>query len=54
MSQYSELVNEAKQRFQREVSSLTPEIQANWKGLSKSTHKHALSKHIDSTQSKNS
>ncbi|XP_070692719.1 MICOS complex subunit MIC60 [Pempheris klunzingeri] len=33
ISQYSELVNEAKQQFQREVSSLTPEIQANWKGL---------------------
>ncbi|XP_068450686.1 MICOS complex subunit MIC60 isoform X2 [Clinocottus analis] len=31
--QYSELVNEAKLQFQREVSSLTPEIQANWKGL---------------------
>ncbi|XP_077388045.1 MICOS complex subunit MIC60 isoform X1 [Festucalex cinctus] len=33
VSQYSELVNEAKRQFQREVSSLTPEIQANWKGL---------------------
>ncbi|XP_053284727.1 MICOS complex subunit MIC60 isoform X1 [Pleuronectes platessa] len=33
VSQYSELVNEAKQQFQREVSSLTPEIHANWKGL---------------------
>uniref|UniRef100_A0AAQ6IN10 MICOS complex subunit MIC60 n=1 Tax=Anabas testudineus TaxID=64144 RepID=A0AAQ6IN10_ANATE len=33
VSQYTELVNEAKQQFQREVSSLTPEIQANWKGL---------------------
>lgn len=33
VSQYSELVNEAKQQFQREVNSLTPEIQANWKGL---------------------
>ncbi|MED6280581.1 hypothetical protein CHARACLAT_012198, partial [Characodon lateralis] len=33
VAQYSELVNEAKQQFQREVSSLTPEIQANWKGL---------------------
>ncbi|XP_017278630.1 MICOS complex subunit MIC60 [Kryptolebias marmoratus] len=33
VSQYSELVNEAKQQFQREVSSLTPEIQANWKSL---------------------
>ncbi|XP_061692057.1 MICOS complex subunit MIC60 isoform X2 [Syngnathoides biaculeatus] len=33
VSQYSELVNEAKIQFQREVSSLTPEIQANWKGL---------------------
>lgn len=33
VSQYSELVNEAKHQFQREVSSLTPEIQANWKGL---------------------
>lgn len=35
MAQYSELVREAKQQFQREVSSLTPEIQANWKGLGK-------------------
>ncbi|XP_015257697.1 PREDICTED: MICOS complex subunit MIC60 [Cyprinodon variegatus] len=33
VAQYSELVREAKQQFQREVSSLTPEIQANWKGL---------------------
>ncbi|XP_077588774.1 MICOS complex subunit MIC60 [Stigmatopora nigra] len=33
VSQYSELVNEAKLQFQREVSSLSPEIQANWKGL---------------------
>ncbi|XP_040903845.1 MICOS complex subunit MIC60 [Toxotes jaculatrix] len=33
VSQYTELVNEAKQQFQKEVSSLTPEIQANWKGL---------------------
>ncbi|XP_049611949.1 MICOS complex subunit MIC60 [Syngnathus scovelli] len=33
VSQYGELVNEAKLQFQREVSSLTPEIQANWKGL---------------------
>uniref|UniRef100_A0A672H0U8 MICOS complex subunit MIC60 n=1 Tax=Salarias fasciatus TaxID=181472 RepID=A0A672H0U8_SALFA len=33
VSQYSELVKEAKQQFQREVSSLTPDIQANWKSL---------------------
>uniref|UniRef100_A0A8C6SIC9 MICOS complex subunit MIC60 n=1 Tax=Neogobius melanostomus TaxID=47308 RepID=A0A8C6SIC9_9GOBI len=33
VSQYSELVNEAKLQFQREVSSLTPDIQANWKSL---------------------
>ncbi|XP_074530670.1 MICOS complex subunit MIC60 [Halichoeres trimaculatus] len=33
VSQYSELVNEAKLQFQKEVSSLTPEIQANWKSL---------------------
>ncbi|XP_029917446.1 MICOS complex subunit MIC60 isoform X4 [Myripristis murdjan] len=33
VSQYTELVNEAKRQFQKELSSLTPEIQANWKGL---------------------
>ncbi|KAM9795007.1 MICOS complex subunit MIC60 [Neosynchiropus ocellatus] len=33
VSQYTELVTEAKRQFQREVTSLTPEIQANWKGL---------------------
>lgn len=36
VSQYSDLVQEAKLQFQKEVSSLTPEIQANWKGLSES------------------
>lgn len=40
VSQYSELIKEAKQQFQREVSSLTPEIHADWKGLSKYTHTH--------------
>uniref|UniRef100_A0A671S8V4 MICOS complex subunit MIC60 n=1 Tax=Sinocyclocheilus anshuiensis TaxID=1608454 RepID=A0A671S8V4_9TELE len=34
MSQYSELVNEAKAQFQQELANITPEIQANWKGLS--------------------
>ncbi|CAF94562.1 unnamed protein product, partial [Tetraodon nigroviridis] len=43
VSQYSDLLREAKQQFQREVSSLTPEIQANWKGLSKTTHTGKLS-----------
>lgn len=33
VSQYSELVKEAKLHFQREISSLTPDIQAGWKGL---------------------
>ncbi|RVE67570.1 hypothetical protein OJAV_G00104320 [Oryzias javanicus] len=33
VSRYSDLVQEAKLQFQKEVSSLTPEIQANWKGL---------------------
>ncbi|XP_076878847.1 MICOS complex subunit MIC60 isoform X2 [Brachyhypopomus gauderio] len=35
MSQYSELVNEAKAQFQKELSSITPEVQTNWKGLRK-------------------
>lgn len=43
VSQYSELLKEAKQQFQREVNSLTPEIQANWKGLSKTTHRLGVS-----------
>lgn len=42
VSQYSELLKEAKQQFQREVSSLTPEIQANWKGLSKTTRRCSI------------
>ncbi|KAM9471067.1 MICOS complex subunit MIC60 isoform 1-T1 [Clarias gariepinus] len=33
VSQYSELVKEAKVQFQKELSSITPEVQANWKGL---------------------
>lgn len=33
VSQYSDLVTEAKVQFQKELSSITPEIQANWKGL---------------------
>ncbi|KTF78082.1 hypothetical protein cypCar_00036187 [Cyprinus carpio] len=33
VSQYSELVNEAKAQFQQELANITPEIQANWKGL---------------------
>ncbi|XP_052470160.1 MICOS complex subunit MIC60 isoform X1 [Carassius gibelio] len=34
VSQYSELVNEAKAQFQQELANITPEIQADWKGLS--------------------
>lgn len=41
VAQYSELVKEAKLQFEREVSSLHPEIQANWKGLSKK-HIHTV------------
>lgn len=40
MSQYSELVNEAKAQFQQELANITPEIQANWKGLCKISHTH--------------
>lgn len=47
VSQYSDLLKEAKKQFQREVSSLTPEIQANWKGLSKTTHTMLLTHQPD-------
>ncbi|XP_036406962.1 MICOS complex subunit MIC60 isoform X2 [Megalops cyprinoides] len=33
LSQYSQLVNEAKAQFQKELDSITPEIQSGWKGL---------------------
>ncbi|XP_073710151.1 MICOS complex subunit MIC60 isoform X3 [Misgurnus anguillicaudatus] len=33
VSQYTELVNEAKAQFQKELASITPEVQASWKGL---------------------
>lgn len=31
VSEYSELVKEAKAQFQKELSNITPEVQANWK-----------------------
>ncbi|XP_029109950.1 MICOS complex subunit MIC60 isoform X2 [Scleropages formosus] len=33
ISQYSELVREAKTQFQKELNSITPDIQGGWKGL---------------------
>ncbi|KAF7707145.1 MICOS complex subunit MIC60 isoform X1 [Silurus meridionalis] len=33
VSQYSELVKEAKAQFQKELGNITPEVQSNWKGL---------------------
>ncbi|XP_048827811.1 MICOS complex subunit MIC60 isoform X3 [Brienomyrus brachyistius] len=33
VSQYSELVGEAKKQFQKELSSIMPDVQAGWKGL---------------------
>lgn len=35
LSQYNELVTEAKTQFQKELDNITPEIQSGWKGLSK-------------------
>uniref|UniRef100_A0A8C1BN75 MICOS complex subunit MIC60 n=1 Tax=Cyprinus carpio carpio TaxID=630221 RepID=A0A8C1BN75_CYPCA len=48
VSQYSELVNEAKAQFQQELANITPEIQANWKGLCKISHTHLSADDLNS------